>query len=258
MTTLKDALRWLTPNGVIEAHRRQFRMNRLGLPSSEALATAVEECRYDLWPSALKEPDKPWTLVDVGANEGEFSAAAATLARLNGVHAFEPQPICHESLKKVLSKVPNSQCYPMAVGDAPGELELYCTANSRMASLLRPESGISASYTGNNFDVEERLKVPIATLDDALPQDLKIGLLKIDVQGYEISVLKGAERILQSTTALLLEMNYVPHYEGGATFDEVYQYVRSRGFQIFAISAPHIGRSAPGVPLWADALFVRS
>jgi FkbM family methyltransferase len=251
----KNIARWLLPNGLIESRRRRLSLNRLGLPMTTDMEEAVGACRYDLWPKELKNATEPWTLVDVGANEGEFSAAAAHLAKLSGIHAFEPQPACRENLEKIMARVPGSQLHPVAVGEVAGELELHCTTNSRMASLLAPTASIGDAYGSGNFEVTQRLKVPIVTLDDSLPPHLEIGLLKIDVQGYELPVLRGAQRVLKSTKAVLMEVNYVPHYEGGATFDEVHEIMRSMGFRTFAISAPYAG---PNGPLWADAVFVRA
>jgi FkbM family methyltransferase len=209
---------------------------------------------YDLWPPELRRATKPWTLVDVGANEGEFTAAAAYLAKLQGVYAFEPQPKCHQELLRVLATVPNGRLHPAAVGARHGETELLCTANSKMASVLAPEPLVTHGYAAGDFAVINRVKVPLVRLDDVIPSGTAIGLLKIDVQGYEISVLEGAKTSLRSTFALLLEVNYVAHYDGGVTFDAVHETIRSHGFRTFGISAPYGGKDGP---MWADALFVR-
>ena len=254
MKFLTDALRWLAPMGALEFRRRKLQMERLGFPGSQAVADAVASCRYDLWPVELRHPNKPWTLVDVGANEGEFSAAAARLVKLDGVHAFEPQPTCHPPLSQVLKNIPNSHLHPSAVGAEPGEIELLCTANSKLASVLKPNDEIANGYENGDFDVERRIKVPLVRLDDVIPSDGNIGLLKIDVQGYELPVLKGAARTLRRTFALLMEVNYVAHYGGGAAFDDLHEAVRQYGFRTYGVSAPYFG---PNGPLWADAMFVR-
>jgi FkbM family methyltransferase len=256
MKRLKNTLRWLTPLGLIERHRRSFNLGRLGLPGTASMAEAVEACRYDLWPQELRQAQQPWLLVDVGANLGEFTAAAARLTRLKGVHAFEPQPSCHEALHKALKAIPNSHLHGVAVGAQQGEIELLCTANSKLASVLSPNAQVAAGYGSGDFVIENRLKVPLVRLDDVIPTGTEIGLLKIDVQGYELPVLEGAAQTLRHTQTLLMEVNYVPHYEGGAAFDELHEAVRRHGFRTFGISAPY-GGGAQG-PLWADAIFVRA
>ena len=74
--------------------------------------------------------------VDVGANEGRFTAAAAYLVKLQGVHAFEPQSNSHQELQRVLATVPNGRLHSAAVGVRQGETELLCTVNSKMASVF--------------------------------------------------------------------------------------------------------------------------
>src|SRR6266496_1179323 len=107
MNEFRRILRWIAPSGLIERHRRRFQLSRFGLPTTRAVAEAVIACRYDLWPRELRNTTKPWTLVDVGANCGDFTSAAASLAKLESVYAFEPQPQCHEELQRVLVHVPN-------------------------------------------------------------------------------------------------------------------------------------------------------
>ncbi len=126
--------------------------------------------------------------------------------------------------------------------------------NSKMTSVLIPESTVTDRYSAGDFAVAYRIKVPLVRLDDVIPANTPIGLLKIDVQGYELAVLEGAQAVLRSTFALMLEMNYVAHYKGSPIFDVVYEAVRSYGFQTFGISAPYGGKDGP---LWADALFVK-
>lgn len=229
-------------------------MGRLGLPGSKAVVDAVATCRFDLWPVDLRKPDKPWLLLDVGANAGDFSRAASSLIPLAGVHAFEPQPSCHTALKSVLASIPGSHLHPVAVGGSAGEIDLLCTANSKMASVLAPAAAVAEGYGGGDFHIQQHLKVPLVRLDDVIAEGTPVGLLKIDVQGYELPVLEGARQTLRHTSALLMEVNYVPHYEGGATFDNLLEVIRSHGFRTFGISAPYGG---PKGPLWADALFVR-
>ena len=76
------------------------------------------------------------------------------------------------------------------------------------------------------------------------------------MQGFELEVFKGAEKVLARTNALLIEINYVEHYENGATFDDIYPLFRSKGFRLNGISSPQ-GGLAGGPPLWADAMFVK-
>src|SRR5205085_9106313 len=91
-------------------------------------------------------------------------------------------------------------------------------------------------------------------LDDVITPDAQVGLLKIDVQGYEMEVLRGAARTLRQTDALLIEVNYTPHYGGAVSFDDLHAFLNTTGFHLYGISAPYGDENRP---LWADAMYVR-
>lgn len=253
---LKSFIRRCLPSGLIEARHRRFKLSRLHLPITLQTESDVETCRYDLWPAFLRNDSNPWSLVDVGANVGDFVKAAANLRRFDSIYAFEPQPSCHDELVRSLKDLPRTTLIPAAVGRQEGSLDLHITANNRMASALPPDETVKAAYSSGDFDVSEKITVPMVTLDTTIPHDLEIGLLKLDVQGFEIEVLAGASSTLRRTRAILVELNYVRHYENGAGFDEVYSALQSLGFRVFGISAPFTSTDAE--PLWADALFTNT
>jgi FkbM family methyltransferase len=175
------------------------------------------------------------------------------LVELERVRAFEPQPECQRRLKNIVNRIPNSQVHEAAVGDHTGDIEFICTNNSKLSSILPPASGISENYDSADFSIKSKQVVSITRLDDIIPPEQEVGLMKIDVQGYELSVLKGAHRTLNNTIAVLLEVNFMNHYIGGATFDEVYQFLRRSGFRLAGVSPAYYGASGP---LWADAIFL--
>jgi FkbM family methyltransferase len=257
MTSAKHVLRDLTPHGLVEARRRRFRLQRLGLLSrglpTQVLEKAAADCHYELWPEFLRR-EHGWTLLDVGANEGDFVRAAALLGKPGAVFAFEPQPVCKPLLEAALAGVPNGRMVAAAVGAAPGQAEFNCTGNSRMASVLAQQPGIERSYQSRDYAIVEKVTVPVMRLDDAVPSGSRIGLLKIDVQGYEMEALRGAVRVLRETRALLIEANYVSHYEGAVDFDQLHRFLGDAGFRLHGVSAPFMDCERP---LWADAMYVR-
>ncbi len=102
--------------------------------------------------------------------------------------------------------------------------------------------------------MRQQMNIPMVCLDDAVALDARVGLLKIDVQGYELQVLRGAKRTLRQTQALLIEVNYAQHYEGAVGFDEIHAFLANAGFHLYGISAPYTDVNRP---LWADAMFVK-
>jgi len=247
---------WL-PHFLVEQRRRLFRLHRLGLfPSASESAdweAAVIGCRFDMWPPLLRAR-KDWTLIDVGANDGDFIRAVTHLAKPAAVIAFEPLPACQQVLTPLLASIRAGKLIGAAVGATPGEVELNCTSNPKMSSALPPRPGIEAFYANGDYSVVQKLKVPIVRLDDEILTDCHVGLLKIDVQGYEMEVLRGAVRTLRQTDGLLIEINYTPHYEGAVGFDDLHAFLTTAGFHLYGISAPYCDDNRP---LWADAMYVR-
>ena len=257
MSFLKSLLRQCLPYGLIERRHRRFRLQRLGLSptrgESRNCEAAVNACRFDLWPLHLRGAGG-WTLIDVGANEGDFIRAATRLAKPGTVIALEPLPACQQILAPLLANMPAGQLIRAAVGAEPGELELHCTANTKTSSLLQPQPGIEMSYANGDYVVSQKLNVPVVRLDDVVAADARVGLLKIDVQGYEIEVLRGAARTLRQTEAVLIEVNYAPHYKAAATFADTHAILTATGFHVYGISEPYDDGKQP---LWADAMYVR-
>jgi hypothetical protein len=80
-------------------------------------------------------------------------------------------------------------------------------------------------------------------------------MLKIDVQGCELKVLRGAQDTLERTEAIQVELNYVHHYQDACSFNEVHSFLTSRRFFLHGISEPYWGNDRP---LWADAVYTRA
>lgn len=144
----------------------------------------------------------------------------------------------------------------VALGSVSGRAVLHVTRSSDFSSLLQPNSSvIQANYADNPAQIIADRAVRILPLDDIVPADKSVDLLKIDVQGVEREVLGGARRTLKNTTAVLLEVNFRSHYDGDETFGPLHSLMTDTGFRLWSMSPPYRGPS--GEALWADALFLR-
>ncbi len=255
---LKSVLVGCAPHGFVETRRLLLRLRGLGLVPSAAQShdceAAVDASRFDLWPLFLRH-SSDWILIDVGANDGDFIRAATQLSKPAAVVAFEPLPTCQKILAPLLASIPGGQLVRAAAGARAGEVELNCTCNTKMSSVLTPQEGIEASYARGDYTVVEKMWAPMVRLDDVIEPNARVGLLKIDVQGYEIEVLHGATRTLGQTEALLIEVNYTQHYNRAVAFDELHAFLNMAGFHLYGISAPYGNAERP---LWADAMYVHS
>lgn len=223
--------------------------------SLRQLDEAVQSCRFALWPQVLRQEPFNWVLVDVGANNGDYLSSALRLVSPQMVIAFEPLSSCHKLLEAALASAKKPILVKAAASDKPGKGEINVTGDSKMSSVLAPDSRLATAYKPGDLAVQRQTAVRLARIDDIVPAKCRIGMLKIDVQGYEISVLRGAEDTLRRTDAVQIEINYVSHYQGACSFNEIHDFLTSRSFQLHAVSDPYYG---DGRPLWADAIYART
>jgi FkbM family methyltransferase len=140
--------------------------------------------------------------LDVGANWGLFAHRLARLVTRSGrVHAFEPNPAHHATLAALARRNPNLTVHLRGVSDRSGRAELSVPVrDGRTVTAL---GSIDAPAVG----AAEQVEIELETLDEALVRSPPISLIKCDVEGHELSVLRGARSILRwSRPALLLEI----------------------------------------------------
>lgn len=196
------------------------------------------------------------TVVDVGAHVGDFSAGMAELCGLKACVLVEPLPNCVQVLRSATS-LAGAQIFDCAVGESAGSVtfNLYPDAPyvSSMLTLDRSIEGLD-EFAGA---AATPLEVQLRTLDDiAAEAGLgEIDLLKIDVQGAELSALRGASTVLGKTRYVYLEVSFRPLYEGSCVFAEVYAALTAAGFKLIDLEPGF--RSPSGELLQADALFQR-
>ncbi len=208
--------------------------------------------------------NKPWlpansirTVLDVGANEGQFVKVARVLFPQAAILAFEPNPHLAHSLEDLLSASGQGALLPLACGRERGVLPLYLTKFSPSASLLQPTGLHIPDYP--TADIGETVQVKVERLDDIVhASDLACApyLLKLDVQGFELEVLEGATGILSDVAVILCEVNAEDFYTGQAGFEQIHLFLREHGFKLIDIGEP-IRARATGEVLYFDVAFLK-
>jgi len=167
------------------------------------------------------------TFVDIGANFGYFSLLAASIVGPSGqVFSVEASPKVLPILQDNTSKFSNIKIINSAVGDRKGLTEFFLTEDY-------VNSGVSKSPF---LEKSEKITIAINTIDDLLedilPFDYMVDIMKCDVQGDEISVLKGAEKTINKSLNLQLIVEWAPAWMKNAGFDwELFPlYLRELGF----------------------------
>ena len=198
------------------------------------------------------------TVLDVGANVGQYGAGLRASGYRGRIVSFEPLSDAYARLAKRCAHDPQWTASREAVGAEPGELEINISANSYSSSLLPMTSAHTGAAPGSEYVGVE--KVPVTTLADVLPAhdvDPARTWLKIDTQGYEAQVLDGAGGRLGEFAAVQLELSFVPLYAGQALFDELVARLTDAGLVLFGLEAgfsdPRTGRT-----LQCDGVFVRA
>jgi FkbM family methyltransferase len=175
-------------------------------------------------------------VVDVGANEGAFSGGVLAVAPQARIVAAEPGPAPRERMRARLGDLPNVEIHDVAVAATSGTATFHLTAHDHNSSLQAPREA-SQTTVDAGWKVVEELEVRTVTLDE-LVGDRTADVLKIDVQGSELDVLRGGDRTLAQARAILLEMNFFSQYEGDATFNTLHAEMDRRGFELVNVSAP--------------------
>ncbi|HWU56039.1 MAG TPA: FkbM family methyltransferase, partial [Rhizomicrobium sp.] len=191
-----------------------------------------------------------------GANRGQFSLVCRRVNPAAKIIAFEPLAEPARIYRALFAADPGVRLCEAALGPASGTTVMHVSARDDSSSLLPIAQAQTDNYPGSG-EVGTR-DVAVTTLPEAVsPVELgQRNLLKIDVQGFELEVLKSADPVLSRFAWVYVECSYIPLYEGQPLADEVIAYLAARGF---ALSGRYNVSFIAGTdrPLQADLLFVR-
>ncbi len=211
---------------------------------------------YAMVSSLVRQGVMPATIIDVGANVGQFTIASAKLIPDVLIHSFEPNPECVAKLRKNVKLLDNIVIYQLAVGDELGEIPFHVNSHSHSSSILT----LADEHMGAFPDAREvgTIQVPLSTLDDVFA-DIELCrpiLLKFDVQGYEAQAVRGAEELLKRIDYVVLEASFKPMYQGEMLFMDMVRMMESLGF-VFLRPVGQLTDSRTNEIIQMDALFGR-
>ena len=209
---------------------------------------------YVIVKSLLRLGIHPHTVIDVGANIGQFTVAASKLFENPKVFAFEPLPVCVEKLRVLATKIPDIEIYKLAIGDRNGTVDFHVSTFDQASSLLKLNHGVENLFSG--LKERKRIRVNVVTLDDFFEARTlkKPVLLKIDVQGGEKSVILGGTKTLRQIDYVLLEASFTPMYVGEPLFLELVELLKTLKFD-FMRPVSFLKSPRTGEILQADILF---
>lgn len=198
-------------------------------------------------------------IIDVGAYVGDTPVKYASLFPEATIHALEPFPATFAELERHTTAVPNIRRHQLAAAATSGPRTLFVNGFDPTHSLLPRPTG-SKRYFPARAATVDRVQVQTITLDDFCRREgiEFVDLLKLDVQGAELEVLRGASNLLekQGVGVIFTEVAFVPHYQGAPLMHELWRYLADVGYTLYDLVPELHGKD--GQLRYGDAIFVSS
>jgi len=171
-------------------------------------------------------------VIDVGANDGQFVQLIRSEGFRGKVFSFEPVASTYQKLCRIAHADPDWQIINQALGEQAGEAQINVMQSSDLCSLLEPNDFGRAAFP--RLEVSHRETIVMDTVDNflarqTLAETARI-LLKMDTQGYDPQVFKGAERSLPRIVCLVSELSLIPIYAQAPHYLDVLRVYESKGF----------------------------
>jgi FkbM family methyltransferase len=209
-----------------------------------------------------KALNRPWllsrrfeTILDIGANVGQFASSVSHLLPSARIICFEPIPSCFPQLEERFAGSPNVKCFNYGLGADSAELSFFENDFSPSSSFLAITQRQTDAFPHTH--VVKPVTVCVKQLDD-VASNLSIVtplFVKIDVQGYELPVLMGGQKTIQQADVIQVETSFVELYEGQALFPEIYDLLTRWGFH-YAGAIDQFVDSSTGEILQSDSIFL--
>jgi FkbM family methyltransferase len=191
-------------------------------------------------------------VVDAGANIGIYSEFLSRCVGPTGVvHSFEPSPDNFKRLAAATHRLPNMRLAQAAVGDHSGKSELYLSDK------------LNVDHRAYMADGDSRRTMPIemVALDDYFKPGERVDVIKMDIQGYELHALRGANRVLEDNPDIKLLIEFWPYglKQAGASWVDLIAALEQKGMTIRQVLSEGLIAFHPGSasesPDWYINLF---
>ncbi|MEJ7678570.1 MAG: FkbM family methyltransferase [Segetibacter sp.] len=196
------------------------------------------------------------TIIDVGANEGQFASKMRKLFPSSEIHSFEPIPDVYNKLLEHFKDDPKFFGYNYALGNKHKEAQIYLNEYSPSSSLLKMEDEHK-----KHFDFakkESACNIVIKRIDDVMQIEFlqKPVLLKIDVQGFEEQVIQGGKMFIKGCEMIIIEVSFTELYNQQPLFHTIYKLLFTLGFK-YSGNYEQLISPEDGSILQADAIFIK-
>lgn len=203
-------------------------------------------------------------ILDIGSWHLEQSMELNYLFPQANIYAFEPVPTSYENCLSKASKFNNIHVFNRALTNFCGESSFYpvnpelsSTPNVGASSLLKFKDGLNGSFFNQKWEQDE-IKVKTDTLDNwSVNNNINhIDIIWIDVQGSELQVFQGGDKILNNTKVILTEVGLKPYYEGHSLKPDIDSFMSRKGFSEVMESFEFNGADCEGNTIYINNRFL--
>ena len=233
----------------------------------------------DAWPEEglrralmLRDPSSVSDLVviDIGAHHGETLCSVLAHASENMTYlALEPNPEAFRLLENTATSMAREglrlECFDKAAGPITGSATFFTTQESAVSGLLRPEVGLETRVPTGDHRVVQEFEVDVICVDDLLLERGLMGadVLKIDAEGYDLDVLRGAKDSIASGQigVILAEVFFVSYRSGQSYFWDIATFLTSHNYyfvNLYDTRETSQGRLYTGNGLWVSEAVARA
>lgn len=233
------------------------------LLKSAARSLGVELRRYDVAASEvarfhhLLKAKHVDLVVDVGANEGQYGKSLLKGGYRGSILSIEPLSEAYDRLTRATQASPSWQVAPRtAVGDVDGTVEMNVAGNSVSSSILPMLDSHAKAAPSSRYRATESVQIiRLDSLSHPMLHKSRSTFLKVDAQGYEMHVLRGASSLLEKVVGLQIELSLLPLYEGQRTYLQVLEWLSQRGFGLWGLLPGFVDRSSGRLMQFDGVLF---
>lgn len=194
-------------------------------------------------------------LIDVGAYHGDFSESLLHSKKISKAILFEPNPEHFSFLENKFKDQENIFLHQYALGNQNSSSDFNCSEDDATGSLLSYHEKYHHENTNKRVHT---FSVEVKKLDDIYEKYFphsKLSLIKVDTQGFDLEVLKGAEKLIREHKPwLVIELNFLPFYSSQASIPSIFKWLSDCGYTLGGFFNDHYSKEK-----WlafADGVFI--